>query len=137
MIELQVPARTDYLALVRLVVSACASIDPALPESRLDDLRLVVSEACANAIDAHSGTRVEDPITVRCELTPTEVVVTITDRGTGFDPDRLDDLPEAHEPHRLHHERGLGLPLMRVLADDVSFSSSPDGTSVRLAIARA
>jgi serine/threonine-protein kinase RsbW len=135
-VELTIPARTDYLALVRLVVSACASIDPPLPESRLDDLRLVVSEACANAVDAHVGTYADGPVVVRCELAPHEMVVTITDRGGGFDPAALGDLPPVHDPRRLRHERGLGLPLMRVLADTVEFTPSADGTSVRLAIAR-
>lgn len=135
-VELQIPPRTEYLALVRLVVSACGAIDPPLPESRLEDLRLAVSEACANAIDAHADSAPDEPITVRCELRRDQLVVTVTDRGRGFDPERLEELPEVHEPRRLQHERGLGLPLMRVLADEVAFDPSTTGTSVRLVIDR-
>ena len=53
-IELRIPARAEYLSLVRAVVAAAASLDPRLADSRIDDLRLVVSEATTNAIEAHA-----------------------------------------------------------------------------------
>ena len=37
-------------------------------------------------------------------------------------------------PERLHHERGLGIPLMRTLTDVAEITSSHDGTSVRLVL---
>lgn len=135
-VELEVPARTDYLALIRLVISAAATLRPELPESRLDDLRLAVSEACANAIDAHETVYDERPIRVRCELQDDRVDITVEDNGGGFDPGGLGDLPAAHDPRRLRHERGLGIPLMRVLTDGVEFGVTEQGTTVRLTILR-
>lgn len=62
--------------------------------------------------------------------------VEIVDRGAGFDPDRVETLPAATDPRRLRHERGLGIPLMRTLADEVTFSPTDDGTRVRLTVRR-
>lgn len=134
-IELEIPARSDYLALVRLVVAAAVSIEPPIDDRRLDDLRLAVTEACANAIEA-TGTANEATITIRCTLETDRIEIEVVDHGGGFDPSTLGELPAATDPQRLEHERGLGVPLMRALADDVTFETSPDGTSVRLTVYR-
>lgn len=133
-VELEIPARSDYLALVRLVVSASASLVPDLPDRRVDDLRLAVSEACANAVDAQRRHGSDAPVLVRVELEGDEVAVTVTDRAGGFEPDAVDPIPAVEDPGRLSHERGLGLALMRSLTDSVTFSPTDDGTSVRLVV---
>ena len=133
-VELEIPPRSDYLALVRLVVSATAGLVPELPDRRVDDLRLAVSEACANAIDAQRKHSSDAPVLVRVELGPTGVAVTVTDHAGGFEPDAIDPIPEVDDPGRLRHERGLGLALMHSLADTVTFTATDDGTSVRLEV---
>lgn len=136
-VELVLPARRDYLALVRLVVSAAAATSSGLSGVRLDDLRLAVSEACANAIDAHHdlGTT-GPPLRIRCEIEADAVTVLVEDRGGGFDPAGLIALPGVADPGRLQHERGLGVPLMRSLVDDVEFEATTSGTIVRLRVRR-
>ena len=54
-IELDVPARPEFLSLVRSIVTLIAETGSKLPDRRIEDLRLAVTEACANAI-LHSGT---------------------------------------------------------------------------------
>ena len=135
-LELEIPARTEYLGLIRLVVAAAATLEPSVSDARLDDLRLAVTEACANAIDAQDPRRDDRPIHVRCELSADRVEVVVRDNGGGFDPEAVDELPAATDPRRLRHERGLGIPLMRLLADDVSFEAVPGGTEVRVMIRR-
>ena len=134
MVDLAIPPRRDQLAVVRLVVTSAATVDGRLPEQRIDDLRLAVSEACANAVDAVQARGVDAPVEISIDLLPHDVAVTVTDRAGGFDPAQVDGLPGATEPDRLHHERGLGIPLMRSLVDDVTFTSTGAGTSVRLAV---
>jgi anti-sigma regulatory factor (Ser/Thr protein kinase) len=97
---------------------------------------VAVTEACSNAIDAHRSAWAHGPVHIRCDLTENAVAVEIVDRGTGFDPDRVSVLPAATDPRRLRHERGLGIPLMRTLADEVTFSPTDDGTRVRLTVRR-
>ncbi len=54
-VELEIPARAEFVALARLVVSAIAASDSTLADERIDDLKLAVSEACTNAIEAHGA----------------------------------------------------------------------------------
>ena len=128
-IELEIPARPDYLALVRSVISAAVAAESTRTDTRLDDLRLAVTEACANAIEATGAHFRDEPVRIRCSFDDERIVIEIVDRGGGFDPSALDTLPTATDPGRLDHERGLGIELMRTFADDVTFEPSPDGTA--------
>lgn len=38
--------------------------------------------------------------------------------------------PEATDPARLDYEDGLGIPLIRLLSDDLEFRETPGGTTV-------
>jgi serine/threonine-protein kinase RsbW len=131
-IELEIPARAEYVGLVRLVVSSLASGRRTLAEERIDDLKLAVSEACTNAIEAHHDIDVEERVLVRCSEAEDRLEVSIQDRGQGFDPESLPEHPPVTDPERLNFERGLGIPLIRTLVDDVSFEPSSNGTAVRI-----
>jgi anti-sigma regulatory factor (Ser/Thr protein kinase) len=135
-VRLEIPPRRDHLALVRLVVSGTVAIERLLPERRVEDLRLAVTEACANAVDAAQAHGTEAPLVVELEVDDEAVAVTVTDRAGGFDLHDLDPLPAATDPQRLTHERGLGISLMRSLVDDVTFTSTEGGTAVRLVLLR-
>jgi len=153
-VRLTIPARPDFLALARLVVGAAASVGPSLDDGRIADLRLVVSEVCTNAMEANwraSAARLGEPVIqltgkaanrvdaaviegaeavrIRCTVALHEVVVAVTDRGTGFEPS-ADPHPPVTDPARLDFERGLGLPLIQFLADRVEFESASTGTTV-------
>ena len=43
-ITLEIPAKAEYLSLVRAVVVSAAALDPAVEDQRLEDLRLAVSK---------------------------------------------------------------------------------------------
>ncbi|MDQ4090543.1 MAG: ATP-binding protein [Actinomycetota bacterium] len=131
-VELEIPARAEFVALARLVVSAIAASDSTLADERIDDLKLAVSEACTNAIEAHGAIATDERVLLRCSADGGTVEVSIQDRGAGFDPAQLPDHPPVTDPDRLKFERGLGIPLIRALVDEVEFSSSQDGTAVRL-----
>lgn len=136
-VELAIPARPAYLSLVRLVVDAAvASLAPGLAAARLDDLKIAVTEACSNAIEAHEAIYAEGPVVVRCLVDDDQVTVQVVDHGRGFDPDRVESLPAATDPRRLRHESGLGIPLMRTLADEVEFTPGEEGTTVSLTVYR-
>lgn len=133
-IELGIPARAEYVALARLVVSSIASSRRELGDDRIDDLKVAVSEACTNAIEAHRKASSNDPVTIVCSETDERFVVAVRDRGAGFDPSTLPEHPPVTDPERLNFERGLGIPLIRTLVDDVEIDSSGAGTEVRLVI---
>lgn len=133
-VRLEIPPRLDYLAVVRMVVASVAALDPLLPESRLDDLRLAVTEATSNAVKSHRATGDRSPVAISCQLHEDRLQVEIADRGPGFDPERHTAVPDPTDPQRLHHESGLGLPLIRVLTDGVSFASTGSGTVVTMVL---
>ena len=136
-VELEIPARSAYLSLVRLVVDAAiGSLAPGLSPARLDDLKIAVTEACSNAIEAQESNWSEGPVIVRCTIARR--------RGPGGDhrsrrrvrPRRDRDAAAVTDPRRLRHESGMGIALMRTLADEVSFTPSADGTRVSLVVRR-
>ncbi len=136
-IELEIPARAEFVALARLVVSALAASDSNLADERVDDLKLAVSEACTNAIEAHDAAGTSERVLVRCQAAQDHMEVCVEDRGHGFDPADLPDHPPVTDPDRLKFERGLGIPLIRALVDEVEFSPTGQGTSVRLVMRHA
>lgn len=137
-IELDVPARPEYLSLVRQVVVAAAGVQP-LRDDRIEGLRLAVSEATTNAIESYTDLRRADPdgsqrVVIRCNLDHDQVEVEISDRGGGgFEPGSA-PFPSPDDPDRLDQERGLGLPLMRHFADESEITVGESGTSVRLVV---
>jgi serine/threonine-protein kinase RsbW len=133
-VELEIPARPEFVALARLVVSAMASTEAILSDDQVDDLKLAVSEACTNAIEAHDAIATSERVLVKCWADDGALRVSVEDRGPGFDPSTLPDHPPPTDPDRLKFERGLGIPLIRALVDEVEISSSGAGTEVRLAM---
>jgi serine/threonine-protein kinase RsbW len=133
-LELDIPARPEFIAIARLVVASLASARRALADDRIDDLKLAVSEACTNAIEAHSAADSNEHVRIRVWEGEERMEVAVEDRGTGFDVEGLRAHPPVTDPTRLNFERGLGIPLIRSLVDDVEFRTSSQGTSVRMTV---
>ncbi len=137
-VELELPARPEVVSVARLVIGALVAADPLFDEERGADLRLAVSEACTNAIQAELAYRdgsllpglERPPIVMRCELGDGQIEVAVTDHGGGFDPAGLQAHPAITDPERLNYEGGLGIPLIKMLADDLEFVATDDGTTV-------
>jgi serine/threonine-protein kinase RsbW len=128
-IELRVPSRPEYVAVVRTLITDIAR-RVALSASAVEDLQVAASEACSNVVrHAYAETKDADPgILVRCSYTRGRLVIEVADEGRGLD--------DPHKPLRRNadSEGGFGLTLMRSLMDDVSLDSIPDqGTIVRMA----
>ena len=130
-VVLEIPARPEYLHLARQVVAAAAELEPTFQDDRIEDLRLAVSEATTNAVEAQLGLDPDDRISIRANLGDDRIDVEVLDQAGGF------EVGEGHEPDargRLHDESGRGLPLMRRLADETEIASRDGGTSVRLTV---
>ncbi|MHB1487200.1 MAG: ATP-binding protein [Acidimicrobiales bacterium] len=135
-IVMEIPARAEYVSLVRLVVGSLAASRRDLDDERVADLRLAVSEACTNAIESYGpeGPGSQDRVTITWRDETDHLAVVIEDRGSGFDPEGLSRHPPVTDPARLNYERGLGIPLIRELVDVVSIEPSPLGTTVTLSL---
>lgn len=132
--QLSIPARPEYVAMARLFVSTFASSRRDVEDERIDDLRLAVSEACTNAVEAHLAAGLDSPIIVRVEECDDRLDIHVIDQGGGFDVDALPSHPPVTDPERLHFERGLGVPLIRALVDAAAFDSGGPGTDVRMSV---
>jgi serine/threonine-protein kinase RsbW len=120
---LKVRADTAELGQVRSFVEEVAN-ETTLDGERVFDLKVAVSEACANAVE-HSGCEAMI-LEIRAQLRPTRLTFVVTDTGLFRPP-----VP----PRESVANRGLGLPLMVALMDEVSFARTPGGgTTVRLTV---
>jgi anti-sigma regulatory factor (Ser/Thr protein kinase) len=130
-IEVEIPSRVDFLAVGRMVVAAASAAVDALQGDRLDDLRVVVSEATTNAIEANLlGGGTDGRVLVRCEARPGLVRLRVQDEGAGMVDAEV--MPDIDDPERLAFEGGFGIPLMYQLSDSARFDTGTDGTVVDL-----
>ena len=130
LVRLEIPARPVYVGVARSVVVAVASGLEGLDIDRLEDLRLAVSEACTNAIEAQQG--IDQRVVLRCLATGTSLEVSIEDNGPGFEPEPSGHTFGQTDAAQMQTERGWGLQLIRALVDEVTFEPSGPGTAVRL-----
>lgn len=133
-LSLEIPPRAEFVAVARLVVSTAAKSRRDLADDRVADLTLALSEACTNAIEAHDAKDEADRVTVRVDEDDERLVVTVEDRGPGFDLMELPTHPAVTDPDRLNFERGLGIPIIRTLVDEVTFTSDDGGTTVTMVL---
>jgi len=116
------PSRLDQLGLVRAFVEKLAD-RAGLAESRTFDLKVAVSEASANAIEHGLG---EGDLRVTGVQNRDRLTITVCHPGD-FRPRPSYDPAGAH--------RGMGLPLMFTLTDEVTVACSRAmGTSVSLSV---
>jgi serine/threonine-protein kinase RsbW len=134
-VVLEIPAHPEYITLVRQVVAAAAALEPRFRDERIDDLRIAVSEAVTNAVEAHADVSRDERVVVCCDLGEDQIEVEVLDQGAGFDPESI-DASEMIDPEGLQREHGMGIPLIRVLADESEITSGGDGTCVRLVVYR-
>lgn len=130
-VELRLPNRPEFVAVARLAVSAIACrLD--FDIEAIEDIKVAVGEACNNAIQHGCPTASSDEmILLRCDLEEGALVITVQDRGEGFDPATA--TRQRSSGTLTLTERGLGMLLIESLMDEVDFSSSPgDGTQVRM-----
>lgn len=137
-IELDLPARVDLVAVARMVIVAAASCGEVLEGDRLDDLRLLTSEAATNAVEANLATERPGRVCIEAELGADGLTLSVSDQGSGLPelPSELSqwtELPDLQAPGGLQHEGGFGLPLMHLLSSQpVMFLSGDQGTTVKL-----
>jgi serine/threonine-protein kinase RsbW len=112
-----------------LIDVACAEL--ALSEDVYGNILIAVTEGVNNAI-IH-GNKLDASLTVHVGVHNNEewVCFSITDRGTGFDPEAI---PDPTAPENLLKENGRGIFLMKNLADEVSFEEN--GTVVNVCFRR-
>ena len=124
-VRLRVPARAEYVALARLALSGLADII-ALPDELLADLKLALTEAVSNSV-RHAYAGGAGFVSIAYEVGGDALAVEVVDDGKGFDPER----PPALEGEELT-EGGLGIAIIRTIADEFELHSRPGTRGSRL-----
>ena len=135
LVRLEIPAQPAFVGVARSVVTAVVTFVDGIAEDRLEDLRIAVSEATTNAVEAHQADGRGQRVVLRCLVDHDRLEVRIEDTGGGLTPADLDERAPA-DPEAVAAERGWGIQLIRALVDDVAFDASGGGTAVRLLMHR-
>jgi serine/threonine-protein kinase RsbW len=123
-IRLTIPAKPEYITLCRLALTGLSRVRRFSPET-LGDLKLAITEACSNSVRhayPHGGGMVE----ILYDLWPDRLVIEVADDGEGFEPiGERDDSGELSEG-------GLGIAIIRSIADEFEIGSQGNGRGSRL-----
>jgi serine/threonine-protein kinase RsbW len=123
-VRLTIPAKAEYITLCRLALTGISRLRP-LADETLSDLKLALTEACSNSV-RHAYGSGEGQVDIRYELHPDRLVVEVTDDGEGFDPAHTrqndGDPPEG----------GLGIAIIRSIADELEIGTGEGGRGSRL-----
>ena len=127
-VVLEVPAKPEFLLLARLAATSVGRSAGASEET-IADLKLAVTEAVANAVK-HAYPD-DDPGRVTVELTAAEgrLEIAVSDQGRGLVG------AELHADRDEHAESGMGLSIIRAIADEVDVGAGPDGRGTRVRFA--
>lgn len=115
--HLEIPARSVYVGVVRLALASVAR-QAGLDEDKVDDLRIAVSEACANAVitdEADSASMIK----VAWREEPDRIVVEVLDESARQEP--------ASEGAAGEERMAMSLALLRSLVDECSFEPRDGG----------
>ena len=122
-VRLTIPAKPEYITLVRLALTGLAGMQP-LSDETLGDLKLAVTEAASNSV-RHAYDNGDGVVEVLYEIDGDRLIVEVADNGQGF-------VPGARNERGDLDEGGLGIAIIQALADEFEVDSRPDGAGSRL-----
>jgi serine/threonine-protein kinase RsbW len=129
-VKLSIPARAEYITLCRLALTGIAHVRD-LSEEVLGDLKLALTEAASNSVRHAYADHGVGVVEIRYELLPDRLVIEVTDDGAGFDAAEVEGSPDDLS------EGGLGIAIIRAIADEVEIGTQPGGKGSRLRFEKA
>jgi serine/threonine-protein kinase RsbW len=129
--ELVLPSKLDLIADAVEVVTDCCHRQYELSRTTRFRLCTIASEVLTNAMSYGNGNDPSRRVTIHLEVRSCSIVLSVTDEGTGFDPE---DVPDLHEGDCHNATRGRGLFIIRELAEKVVFNDRGNTIWVTLPI---
>jgi serine/threonine-protein kinase RsbW len=111
LVNLVIPAKNDFVSVARLAISGIAN-RMGFSYDEIEDLKLAVSEACTNAVDAKC-TDGESDIKVSCNIFSNRLEIEVMDEGNSG------ELFENNPSAQTLREQDLGIYLIESLMDQV------------------
>ena len=121
--SLKIPSITENLQMIREFVLKIAA-KAGFNEETQEQIALAVDEACTNVIKHahhHDARRLMD---IQIKTDANKMIITITDKGSGFDITKLKD-PDVEKYIRESRHGGLGIYLIKTLMDEVDYEFNP------------
>ena len=125
-IHLRIPAKAEYITLCRLALTGLAQLRD-ISEDTMADLKLALTEAVSNSVRHAYGENGNGHVDITYELQPDRLGIQVVDDGDGFDPDEAPSV-EGEELS----EGGLGIAIIRTIADEFEIDSKPGARGSRL-----
>jgi len=125
-VRLTIPAKPEYITLSRLALTGLSRVRSLAPDT-LADLKLALTEACSNSV-RHAYGEGEGHVEISFQLSADRLVIEVTDDGAGFE---LAEAGPALEGDDLT-EGGLGIAIIRSIADEVEIGGAGNGRGSRL-----
>jgi len=120
-IEMKIPAKPDYVGVIRLTLSGVAS-RMGYTYEEIEDMKIALSEACTNAVQHAYQMDEGGEVIVGFGVYPNKLEMVVADSGKSFDfiqtKNELGPYTESSTVEQLS-EGGLGLFLIETLMDEV------------------
>lgn len=133
-IEIKIPAKPEYVGVIRLTTSGIAG-RMGFTYEIIEDLKIAISEACTNAVQHAYKSKEIGEVVIGFGLFKNRLEVMVADRGISFDFHELrKDLGPydgSSDTAEFMREGGLGLYLIEALMDEVRIKQS-QGVTVHM-----
>lgn len=124
-VEVRVPAKPQYVSVIRLTVSGLAA-RIGFTYDEIEDLKIATGEAVTNVVHHAYNEHEEGEIVIGCALFDHKIEIMVADYGSSFNFEevKLKIGPyQENENVALLREGGLGLYLMESLMDEVKLNN--------------
>ena len=120
-VEMKIPAKSEYVGVVRLTISGVAS-RMGFSFDDIEDLKIAVSEACTNAVQHAYRDGEDGEILIGCGVYEDRLELMVADHGHSCNFDEVrQGLGPYHKGQQVEflREGGLGIYLIETLMDKV------------------
>jgi serine/threonine-protein kinase RsbW len=123
-VEIRVPAKPQYVSVIRLAVSGLAT-RLGFTYDEIEDLKIATGEAVTNVVH-HAYVGEEGEVVMGCALFENKIEIMVADYGTSFN---FEEIKTKIGPYKedenvaMLREGGLGLYLMDTLMDEVKLNN--------------
>ena len=128
-IALRIPAKPEYITLCRLALVGLSQLRD-IGDDTMADLKLGLTEAVSNSVRHAYGPNGGGHVDVTYELQSDRLGIEVVDDGEGFDPDETPPFDAEVS------EGGLGIAIIRAIADEFEIESTPGERGSRLRFAK-
>ncbi len=127
-VEMKVPAKAEYVGVLRLTISGIAS-RMGFTYDAIEDMKVAVSEAASNVVDHAYCNKETGELTLGFGIYTDRLEIMVSDRGDSFNfeeiKDRVGPVTPSEEigPVKDLREGGFGLFLIQALMDKVEINN--------------